>query len=165
MSPTRVRVVVSYCQSAGGGRSVGNDGSCPVLKVAPVGRNARVAAVVMKQSLEGWGWRSNLGITLSLQIENKAESKKQNIVRERQTHWAVSAVCYWVYAVSFMCEEICRKICGQLSEISSSCFTTFTKTTHILIYYQTTKYFTMEMKHWLYYLLLTQTNYSSQRRT
>jgi len=37
-------VVVSLCQSAGGGRSVGNDESCPVLKVAPVGKKSEGGA-------------------------------------------------------------------------------------------------------------------------
>ena len=41
-------VVVSLCQSAGGGRGVCEGrGSCPVLKVAPIGRKVRVVVMMM----------------------------------------------------------------------------------------------------------------------
>lgn len=44
-------VLVSHCRSVLRWAERGNDESCPVLKVAPVGRKAR-EAVVMKRSPE-----------------------------------------------------------------------------------------------------------------
>ena len=40
-----MRAVVSLRLSVGWGAGRGGDGSCPVLKVAPVGRNVRVAVM------------------------------------------------------------------------------------------------------------------------